>query len=90
MYFGPSVVHALIVAECSGHYHPDLEVVVDPRILDPSNTMRLQKLLDWAECVRTNVVRALADVVATKLGIIGANVVRAHARFPCGGRRSGH
>ena len=67
MYFGLSVVHALIVAECSGHYHPDLEVVVDPRILDPSNTMRLQKLLDWAECVRTNVVRALADVVATKL-----------------------
>ena len=42
------------------------------------------------ECVRTNVVRALTDVVATKLGIIGANVVRAHERFPCGGRRSGH
>ena len=27
------------------------------------------------ECVRTNVVRAWADIVATKLGIIGANVV---------------
>ena len=35
-------------------------------------------------------VRVRADVVATKLGIIGANVVRAHARFPCEGRRSGH
>ena len=46
--------------------------------------------LGRAECVRTNVVCALADVVATKLGIIGANVVRAHERFPCGGRRSGH
>ena len=22
--------------------------------------------------------------------VIGANVVRAHERFPCGGRRSGH
>ena len=39
-----------------------------------------------------NVVRSRADVVATKLGIIliGANVVLAHERFPCGGRRSGH
>ena len=40
-----------------------------------------------------DVVRARADVVATKLAIIlsiGANVVRAHERFPCGGRRSGH
>ena len=26
--------------------------------------------LVWAECVRTNVVRALVDIVATKLGII--------------------
>ena len=42
------------------------------------------------ECMRMNVVRALADVVATKLGIIGAKVVRAHKRFPCGGRCSGH
>ena len=28
------------------------------------------RLLVWAECVRTNIVRALADIVATKLGII--------------------
>ena len=45
--------------------------------------------------MRKNVVRALADVVATKLGIIlsssfGANIVHAHARFPYEGRRSGH
>ena len=33
------------------------------------------------KCVRTHVVRARADVVATKLGIIGANEVRAHARL---------
>ena len=41
-----------------------------------------------------NVMRALADVVATKLSIIllsfGANVVRAHARCACEGGRSGH
>ena len=30
----------------------------------------LNELLVRAKCVRTNVVRALADVVATKLGII--------------------
>ena len=36
------------------------------------------------------VVRALAYVVATKLCIIGANVVRARTRFPFEGRRSGH
>ena len=36
-----------------------------------------------------NIVRARADVVTTKLSIIGANVVRAHERFPCGDRRSG-
>ena len=35
-------------------------------------------------------LRARADVVATKLGIIGANVLRAHAHFPCEGRHSGH
>ena len=40
--------------------------------------------------VRAEWVRARADVVVTKLGIIGANVVRAHARFLCEGRRSGH
>ena len=41
-----------------------------------------------------HVVCARADIVSIKLGIIlssfGANVVRAHERFPCGGRRSGH
>ena len=46
--------------------------------------------------IGANIVRALhvvcarSDIVATELGIIGANVVRAHERFPCGGRRSGH
>ena len=40
-------------------------------------------------------VRASADVVANKLGIIfflsfGANVARAHARFACEGGHSGH
>ena len=40
-------------------------------------------ILVRAECVRRNVVHALADVVATKLGIIlsfsfGVNVVRVH------------
>ena len=48
------------------------------------------QLMVYTECMRTHVVRARADVVDTKLGIIGANVVRAHERFPCGGRRSGH
>ena len=47
-------------------------------------------LLVRAECVRMNVVRVLADIVPTKVGIIGANVVHAYARFPCEGRRSGH
>ena len=39
-------------------------------------------------------VEYIFDVALTKdgneHGIIGANVVRAHARFPCEGRRSGH
>ena len=43
-----------------------------------------------AVCVRTHVVHARADVVATKLGIIDANVVRAHARCAYEGGRSGH
>ena len=47
-------------------------------------------MLVQAEFVHPNVERALSDVVATKLGIIGANEVRAHARFACEGRRSGH
>ena len=37
-----------------------------------------------------HVVRAREDVVATKLGIIGANVVRAHAPCACRVGRSGH
>ena len=40
--------------------------------------------------LRTNVVCALADIVATKLGSIGANVVHAHARCACEGGRSGN
>ena len=43
-----------------------------------------------AECVRTNIVSALADVVATKLGIIGANELRAHARCSYKVKHSGH
>ena len=37
-----------------------------------------------------HVVRARADEVATKLGIIGANVVRAHGPCACEGGNSGH
>ena len=38
-----------------------------------------------------NAVRALPDVVGLPTILnFGANVVRAHERFPCGGRRSGH
>ena len=54
------------------------------------NTFYTVYILVRTKCVRTHGFRARADVVATKLGIIGANVVRAHARFPCEGRRSGH
>ena len=35
--------------------------------------------------VQTEKLKIIVSVV-----IIGANVVRAHERFPCGGRRSGH
>ena len=44
--------------------------------------------------MRTNVVPALVDVVATKLGIIllsfGPSGVRVHERCVCAGGRSGH
>ena len=39
--------------------------------------------------MRTNVVRVLADVVATKLGIVGANGVRAHEFCAFAGGYSG-
>ena len=35
-------------------------------------------------------VGELEDLDEQLLRQIGANVVRAHERFPCGGRRSGH
>ena len=40
--------------------------------------------------MRMHALRARADVVATKPGIIGANEVTARARYAYEGRRSGH
>ena len=46
-----------------------------------------------AECVRKHIVHALANVVATKLGLIllfGLSGVHAHKHCACAGGRSGH
>ena len=52
---------------------------------------------DCCDCCRGKQSPTLRHKLNTKnegggmyIFIIGANIVRAHERFPCGGRRSGH
>ena len=49
-----------------------------------NNLFKWQSVLWFSKCGR--VVKEKLQTLHT----IGANVVRAHERFPCGGRRSGH